>query len=417
MTERYEPIPVATLLKRMQNIVSLVIDLAYASVIYESHKVRKEVYRLEEEIDTLATKLEIQTMLATRDYEDALEYASFLKIGYALRMIANASADIAELHISIEGQPVPIIFRAIMNLSDQNIERIEIDNTGWIGLIDHAVHDLEELFGIDVMVIIRKSEYLIGINLSEMRLEIDDRVICRGSKTALNVLSKASKGELKSQEEITNDLESTQESESVTIDLNPQEQHLVQSISYLKKKSELALDLAFSSLLLNDSRLADEVIRLETELDHLDRNLGNIALNIHAKSLEDQDTVLNIIRLSKALEEISDAAALIISPIRSETGIPHILRDVVQKTEEKISIHEVAEDSEAIGSTVIEFENQVHGMWIVAIYREARGYIIDPPESFKIIPKDTLIFKAYGKTKRRLRLYEEGEDLKIGDST
>jgi len=121
---------------------------------------------------------------------------------------------------------------------------------------------------------------------------------------------------------------------------------------------------------------ADEVIRLETELDHLDRNLGNIALNIHVKTLEDQETALNIIRLSKALEEISDAAALIISPLKLETGIPHILRDVVQKTEEKISIHEVAEDSEAIGSTVIEFENQVHGMWIVAIYREERGYII-----------------------------------------
>jgi uncharacterized protein with PhoU and TrkA domain len=126
--------------------------------------------------------------------------------------------------------------------------------------------------------------------------------------------------------------------------------------------------------------------------------------------------VLNIIRLSKALEEISDAAALIISPLRSETGVPHILRDVVQKTEEKISIHEVAEDSEAIGSTVIEFENQVHGMWIVAIYREDRGYIVDPPESFKIFPKDTLIFKAYGKTKRRLKLYEEGEDIKIDNN-
>ena len=186
MTERYEPIPVVTLLNRMQNIVSLVIDLAYASVIYESYKVRKEVYRLEEEIDTLATKLEIQTMLATRDYEDALEYASFLKIGYALRMIANASADIAELHISIEGQPVPIIFRAIMNLSDENIERIKIDENSWSGLTEYAVHDLEELFGMDIMVITRNKEYLIGINLSEFKLQIYDRVICRGSKTALN---------------------------------------------------------------------------------------------------------------------------------------------------------------------------------------------------------------------------------------
>jgi uncharacterized protein with PhoU and TrkA domain len=401
----------------MKNIVSLVLDLAYASVIYESHKLRKEVYRLEEEIDDLASKLEIQTMLATRDFEDASEYASFLKIGYALRMIVNASADIADLHISIEGQPVPKIFKAIMNLSDESITRIKIDNISWQGLIDHAIHDLEELFGIDVMVINRKKKYLIGIDPSKDKFELDDRVICRGSKTALNVLSKASKGDLKSPEDVTNNLESTSHDVlEVPVDINPQEQNLVRTISYLKKKSELALDLAFSSLLLNDSRLADEVIRLETELDHLDRNLGNIALNIHAKSLEDQETVLNVIRLSKALEEISDAAALIISPLRSETGIPHILRDVVQQTEESISIHEVSEDSEAIGSTVIEFENQVHGMWIVAIFRQDRGYIIDPPESFKIFPNDTLIFKAYGKTKRRLKLYEEGEDITIKEN-
>ena len=108
--------------------------------------------------------------------------------------------------------------------------------------------------------------------------------------------------------------------------------------------------------------------------------------------------------------EISDAAALIISPLRSDTGVPAIIRHVVQKTEEKISLYEVADDSEAIGESIFEFENQVHGMWIVAIYREDKGYIIDPPESFKIRAKDTLIFKAYGKTKRRLRLYEGDEE-------
>lgn len=416
LTERYEPIPVTTLLNRMQNIVSLVLDLAYASVIYESHELRKEVYRLEEEIDDLATKLEIQTMLATRDYEDASEYASFLKIGYALRMIVNASADIADLHISIEGQPVPKIFRAIMNLSDESIIRLKITSNSWQGFLNHAIYDLEELFGIDVMVINRKKKYIIRIDPSKDKFKLEDRVICRGSKTALATLSKASKGSLNSPEEITNYLESSsQKTIDVPVDMNPQEQNLVRTLSYLKKKSELSLDLAFSSLLLNDSRLADEVIRLETELDHLDRNLGNLVLNIHSrdKSLEDQETTLNIIRLSKALEEISDAAALIISPLRSETGVPLILRDVVQKTDTSISIHEVSEDSEAIGSTVIEFENQVHGMWIVAIFRQNRGYIIDPPESFKILSKDTLIFKAYGKTKRRLKLYEEGEDITI----
>jgi uncharacterized protein with PhoU and TrkA domain len=264
------------------------------------------------------------------------------------------------------------------------------------------------------MVIYRDDKYLFNIDPSKNKFKINDRVICRGPKNSLNVFFLATKGELVSQNQIVDKLESSNNDPlPAVVEINSQEHNLVRSLSILKKKSELAVDLAFSSLLLNDSRLADEVIRLETELDHLERNLGYVALKVNPKTLEEQDTILNIIKLSKALEEISDAAALIVSPIRSDTGIPRILKDIVQETEEKISIHEVVEDSEAIGSTVIEFENQVHGMWIVAIHRPDKGYIIDPPEGFKIISNDTLIFKAYGRTKRRLKLYEEGEDITI----
>ncbi|MFW9929054.1 MAG: potassium channel family protein, partial [Candidatus Thorarchaeota archaeon] len=387
------------------------------SVIYESPKLRKEVLRLEKEIDLLSTKLEIQTMLATRDYLDAVSNTLFLKIGQAMRQISNAAGDIANLHISIEGQPIPQIFQLIISLSDESINRIKVDSQSWDGLTKNNIQEIEELFGIDLMAINRKNKWIVEISPYKDRLKIDDRVICRGSISALNVLRKAAKGKLSKKEEMINELETlSTPNTKIGLDIDASEQHLVRTISYLKKKSELALDLAFSALLLNDSRLADEVIRLETELDNLDRTLGNIALNIHSRSLEQQDTILNLIKLSKALEEISDAAALIISPLRTneDTGIPPILKEIVQSTEEKISIYEVDEDSEAKGSSVGEFENQVHGMWIVAIFRPDRGYIIDPPESFVIDMNDTLIFKAYGKTKKRLKLYEE-KDTEIND--
>ncbi|MHA2362867.1 MAG: potassium channel family protein [Candidatus Hodarchaeales archaeon] len=406
--KKYRPVPVAKLLKQMQNICSLILDLAYSTVIFQSPKLQKEVYRLEVELDSLVMQLEIQIMLATRDLEDAEANISFLRIGQALNRISDAAADIASI-FSLNKAGLPEIVRTVIEQSDEPISRIRIRPECWLGLFYKGIDQLEEFFGLDLMAL-HRDKWIFSRELPKVKtLMTQDRLIVRGPLNALNVLKKTARGHLLSEDEILSQLEEKVIEIPIIKFDSPLERKIVQKLLKLKDKSELSINLAFSALLLNDKQLANEVMRLEKELDHLDRSLGLQALTLKSETIEQQERIWNLIRLSKALEEIADAGSWLIEPFRLDVELHPLLKDIVQEPDEKISLYEVSEDSEAVNTTINEFELAVLGMWVVAVHRVEKGYLFDPPENYKIKANDTLIIRAYGKNKRRIKLFEEGE--------
>jgi len=76
----------------------------------------------------------------------------------------------------------------------------------------------------------------------------------------------------------------------------------------LKNTSELMIDLAYSSLMLNSKELAEEVQRLEEYMDNLHTNFELLALTSDFKK-EEASGFLGLIRLGVATEKIADAAA------------------------------------------------------------------------------------------------------------
>jgi len=76
----------------------------------------------------------------------------------------------------------------------------------------------------------------------------------------------------------------------------------------LKNTSELMIDLAYSSLMLNSKELAEEVQRLEEYMDKLHTDFELLALTSDFKK-EEASGFLGLIRLGVATEKIADAAA------------------------------------------------------------------------------------------------------------
>ena len=249
----------------------------------------------------------------------------------------------------------------------------------------------------------------------KVRLQVDDRLYVRGPTKALDVFSKSVKGKLTDKETIIlklNDLNDQKDIEISRIQFNQQEKLIVQALTKLKNKSELSLNLALSAILLNEQKLANEVMRLEKEFDYLDKNLGIQVLNLQATTDEEREKILNLIRFSKALEEISDASLHIIQPFIMNMERHPLLTDIVQEGDEKINVYEIDHESEAVNCTIEEFEARVHGIFVVCIYQSnQQGYLFDPPENYLIKSGDTLIIKSYGRPKKRLKLFEDsGEE-------
>jgi uncharacterized protein with PhoU and TrkA domain len=178
-------------------------------------------------------------------------------------------------------------------------------------------------------------------------------------------------------------------------------EEIVKRFVELKNTSELMMDLAYSSLMLNSIELAEEVERLEEHMDDLHTEFELLVLTSNFKQ-EEASGFLGLIRLGVATEKIADAAAEMAEVVLR--GIePHpVLKIAIREAEETVTQAYVTVDSPLINKTLKEA--RVHedtGMWILAIKRNNRS--LRPKPNTRIQIGDILIASGYS---------EGAEDLK-----
>lgn len=161
----------------------------------------------------------------------------------------------------------------------------------------------------------------------------------------------------------------------------------------LKDTSELMMDLAYSSLLLNSRELAEEVQRLEEYMDKLHTDFELLALTSDFKK-EEAAGFLGLIRLGVATEKIADAAAEMAEVVLR--GIePHpVLKLTIKEAEETVTQACITEESPLIDKTLKEARvHEETGMWVLAIKRGEKT--LRPKGDSKIQLGDILIASGY----------------------
>lgn len=168
---------------------------------------------------------------------------------------------------------------------------------------------------------------------------------------------------------------------------------IVERLVELKDTSELMIDLAYSSLLLNNRDLAEEVQRLEEHMDKLHTDFELLVLKSDFKK-EEAKGFLGLIRLGVATEKIADAATQISKVVLR--GIePHpVLQLTIREAKETVAYVLVAKNSSLVNKTLEEARiPEETGMWVLAI-RRGNKYVRPKPDS-KIEVGDVLIASGY----------------------
>jgi len=170
-------------------------------------------------------------------------------------------------------------------------------------------------------------------------------------------------------------------------------QKIVDALAELKDTSELMLDLAYSSIILNSSELAREVQELEEHIDDLHTRFELLVLSSGFSPEESRD-FLGLIRLGVVTEEIADAAAKM-GEIVLRGLKPHpILKLAVEEAEETVASARVSEKSILNGKMIKEARiADETGMWILAIRRGKKW--IRPKPTTRIKAGDILIASGY----------------------
>ena len=168
---------------------------------------------------------------------------------------------------------------------------------------------------------------------------------------------------------------------------------IVDKLVFLKDTSELMIDLAYSSLLLNSRALADEVEALENHMDNLHTDFELLVLSSGFKPEESKD-FLGLIRLGVVTEKIADAAMEIADVVLRGLEPHPILRLVIEEAEETVTRVTVSETSLLVGKKIREAQIQEEtGMWVLVIRRD-RWWLRPRPDTV-IKAGDVLIASGY----------------------
>jgi len=170
-------------------------------------------------------------------------------------------------------------------------------------------------------------------------------------------------------------------------------EEIVERFVELKDTSELMMDLAYSSLLLNSRELAEEVQKLEEYVDKLHTDFELLALTSDFKK-EEAKGFLGLIRLGVATEKIADAAAEMAEVVLRGIEPHSVLKLAIEEAEETVTQVCVTADSPLVNKTLKEARvHEETGMWILAIKRGGKS--LRPKHDSKIQPGDILIASGY----------------------
>jgi len=168
---------------------------------------------------------------------------------------------------------------------------------------------------------------------------------------------------------------------------------IVDKLVLLKDTSELMIDLAYSSLLLNSQALAEEVADLENHMDNLHTEFELLVLSSGFTPKESKD-FLGLIRLGVVTEKIADAAMEIADVVLRGLEPHPILRLVIKEAEETVTKVTVSETSTLVGKTIRDAQLQEETGMSVLVIRRGNLWLRPRPDT-EIRSGDILIAAGY----------------------
>ncbi|MDB9300807.1 TrkA C-terminal domain-containing protein [Halorubrum ezzemoulense] len=377
-TVRYEPTSVKDLLVEMKDTAELLIDLSYSAVLHASPTVAHEVVELEHRMDVLQMRARMSLMLAARNPNEAETLAPVLGVIAAADKVADAAGDIAK--IVTEEIGLPEAMRGALSAGVETLVRGTVrGESAYAGRTLDDI-DLESETGVRVIAVRRDEDWILNPGPTT-RLAPGDVTLLRGPEAGVEDVYPELSGD---------PFEPEPAPEPAIDDL----ERAVDSIVLMKNLSELAVDLAYGSVLFDNEELAEEVSNLEIEVDALQSRFEAWTLRAAAEA-DDPVSLRGLIHLGVATEEISDAALAITEGVLRDLDIHPVVEMAVQESDEIITRTVVVEGSELDGTAVADGVPATDiSTSVLAIRRPDEGWLVGHDIDTTLRGGDVIISKG-----------------------
>jgi uncharacterized protein with PhoU and TrkA domain len=375
MDEDERPRNVKDLLSEAKDVSELMVDLAYAAVFFNDDDLAEEVDKLQGELAWYLRRLRQVAMLAARSPEDAEKMGDVLHIAAAMEKIADAASDIARVVHARLG--IPNGLRPDLRHADEIVGRVRVrEGASVVG------QSLRELLlpsetGMWILAIRRGDDWQFGPDADTV-LSSGDVLLYQGPEEGVTLIRELVGAPPLPEPPEASDTPLTELDRAVDI--------LVE----MKNSAEVAVGLAYSSLLFKEPALAAEVASLEARSDALHDEMESWVLRA-APEARDPDELRGLLRLASAGEMIFDAARDMTWPVEHGEELHPVIQLALADSDEVAAETVIEPGSRADGRSLKELQVETEtGMFVLAVQR-GRRWIYRPRPRFELHGGDRVI--------------------------
>jgi uncharacterized protein with PhoU and TrkA domain len=184
---------VRELLTEMKDISEVMVDLAYASLMYNSESMAEKVHELEEEMDNLKFAVRYKVLLSCRTKEDARQLSGLLQVASAADRISDAAGDIVDL-LDVPLEKRPFVSKMLYE-SDEKIRAAKIGYSS--GMVGYTIGDLavEACTGCKIIAIKGRQGWIYDPE-DDVKVRSGDDIVVRGTEDGYNHLLEFTVGKI-----------------------------------------------------------------------------------------------------------------------------------------------------------------------------------------------------------------------------
>jgi uncharacterized protein with PhoU and TrkA domain len=370
-----EPRNLREMLAEAKDTSELMVDLAYASIFFDPPDMADEVDELELQISELVHKMRALCVVAVRNPREAEAMSAVLQVISAVEHIGNDAVDIARIVSRRLGIPRQLV----LDLSDAEevSHRVEVAPGSHFANRPLSSFELPVVTGMRVLAVRRGRNWIVDPGGDDI-LNPGDVLFLRGAPEGITRLRELAGAPAY--------VPPTAEEGGALTDLD----RAVDTIVEMKNLSEVAVGLAYSSLVFRDRSLAAEVRHLEDRLDEMKIRLELWVLRA-ARDDVDPKPLRGLLHLAAAAEDLGDQAQQMVWLVEKSSDLHPVLHVALGDTDEVVARTPVGEGAAVVGKTLGELELPIEpGFTVLAIERDGR-YLYRPRRHVELRVGDVVL--------------------------
>jgi len=175
-------------LSAMRDLSSVMVDMAYSSILLGSREVAEWVRELEEEFDKLNYKLWLTALRAAKQERDVARLNSVLQVVKCMEKISDAADSIAD--VVLRGVELHPVFARAIAEADERIAKVDVSLNSPLVNKTLGKLNLWATMGAYVLMIKRGKHYIFDPGM-KVRVMAGDSFVVRGSYFGVEKLRKA----------------------------------------------------------------------------------------------------------------------------------------------------------------------------------------------------------------------------------